>query len=307
MKARLYFWSLTSALAGFLFGFDTVVISGAEQAIQAQWKLSAALHGFALASALYGTVVGSLLGGWPTDRFGRKATLIGIGALYVVSAVGCAFAGGVGSFILARFIGGLGIGVSTVVAQLYIAEIGSPAHPAGRVRRLLQPTLRNHRHPILCTEDLRAHRPRSQGGASPVGRRRGDEPYLHLRRAVAYRPHGPPDPALHRLVRLHPFPRPHLLGVLFRAFRNRAGVHLRLHRRARGRAGRGDLGADLRDLPQPPQGDRAGPGQLHALDLRRPDHDRVPERGVRVRAGLRVPVLLLHDGAAAGLGAAHGA
>jgi sugar porter (SP) family MFS transporter len=137
MKARLYFWSLTSALAGFLFGFDTVVISGAEQAIQAQWKLSAALHGFALASALYGTVVGSLLGGWPTDRFGRKATLIGIGALYVVSAVGCAFAGGVGSFILARFIGGLGIGVSTVVAPLYIAEIAPPAH-RGRLAGMFQ-------------------------------------------------------------------------------------------------------------------------------------------------------------------------
>jgi sugar porter (SP) family MFS transporter len=137
MKARIYFWSLTSALAGFLFGFDTVVISGAEQAIQAQWKLSAALHGFALASALYGTVIGSLFGGWPTDRFGRKATLIGIGVLYVVSAVGCAFAGGVGSFILARLIGGLGIGVSTVVAPLYIAEIAPPAY-RGRLAGMFQ-------------------------------------------------------------------------------------------------------------------------------------------------------------------------
>src|SRR5262249_26975284 len=92
MRSRIFFWSVTSALAGFLFGFDTVVISGAEQTIQSLWGLSPGLHGFAVASALYGTVLGSLLGGWPTDRFGRKATLLGIGVLYVLSAVGCAFA-----------------------------------------------------------------------------------------------------------------------------------------------------------------------------------------------------------------------
>ena len=79
MNARIFFWSLTSALAGFLFGFDTVVISGAEKTIQALWGLSPGLHGIAMASALYGTVVGSLVGGWPADRFGRKATLLWIG------------------------------------------------------------------------------------------------------------------------------------------------------------------------------------------------------------------------------------
>ncbi len=89
---RIFFWSLTSALAGFLFGFDTVVISGAEKTIQALWGLSPGLHGIAMASALYGTVVGSLLGGWPTDRFGRKATLLWIGVLYFVGAVGSALA-----------------------------------------------------------------------------------------------------------------------------------------------------------------------------------------------------------------------
>src|SRR5512144_2196517 len=87
MKSRIFFWSITSALAGFLFGFDTVVISGAEQKIQALWGLSAGTHGIAMASALYGTVAGALLGGWPTDRFGRKRTLLGIGILYIVSAV----------------------------------------------------------------------------------------------------------------------------------------------------------------------------------------------------------------------------
>src|ERR1700677_5265192 len=114
MRKQIFFWSLVSALAGFLFGFDTVVISGAEQKIQQLWGLSPGLHGFAMASALYGTVLGSLFGGLPTDYFGRKKTLQCIGVLYVVSAVGCAFANGVTVFIVARVIGGIGIGVSTV-------------------------------------------------------------------------------------------------------------------------------------------------------------------------------------------------
>jgi sugar porter (SP) family MFS transporter len=137
MKARIYWWSLTSALAGFLFGFDTVVISGAEQTIQVLWHLSAAMHGFAIASALYGTVIGSLLGSWPTDRFGRKATLTSIGLLYIVSAVGCGYSWNVYSFIVARFIGGLGIGVSTVAAPLYISEISPPAY-RGRLAGMFQ-------------------------------------------------------------------------------------------------------------------------------------------------------------------------
>ena len=99
MNGRIFFWSLTSALAGFLFGFDTVVISGAEKTIQALWGLSPGLHGIAMASALYGTVVGSLLGGWPADRFGRKATLLWIGILYFVGAVGSALAPNVATFI----------------------------------------------------------------------------------------------------------------------------------------------------------------------------------------------------------------
>src|SRR6266436_7742117 len=103
MRTRRVFWSITSALAGFLFGFDTVVISGAEQTIQSLWKLSPGLHGLAMGSALYGTVLGSLLGGWPTDRFGRKKTLLFIGVLYVVSAVGCGLAPAVGLFLAARF------------------------------------------------------------------------------------------------------------------------------------------------------------------------------------------------------------
>jgi len=128
MNGRIFFWSLTSALAGFLFGFDTVVISGAEKTIQTLWGLSPGLHGIAMAAALYGTVVGSLLGGWPADRFGRKATLLWIGILYFVGAVGSGLAPNVTVFIIARVIGGLGIGISTVVAPMYISEIAPPKH-----------------------------------------------------------------------------------------------------------------------------------------------------------------------------------
>lgn len=137
MNGRIFFWSLTSALAGFLFGFDTVVISGAEKTIQALWGLSPGLHGIAMASALYGTVVGSLMGGWPADRYGRKATLLWIGVLYFIGAVGSALAPNVGTFIAARVIGGLGIGISTVVAPMYISEIAPPKH-RGRLAGMFQ-------------------------------------------------------------------------------------------------------------------------------------------------------------------------
>ena len=137
MNRRIFFWSLTSALAGFLFGFDTVVISGAEKTIQALWGLSDNLHGIAMASALYGTVVGSLSGGWPADRFGRKATLLWIGVLYLLGAAGSALAPNVWVFIAARVIGGLGIGISTVVAPMYISEIAPPQH-RGRLAGMFQ-------------------------------------------------------------------------------------------------------------------------------------------------------------------------
>jgi MFS transporter, SP family, arabinose:H+ symporter len=137
MNARIFFWSLTSALAGFLFGFDTVVISGAEKTIQTLWGLSPGLHGIAMGSALYGTVVGSLIAGMPADKFGRKATLLWIGVLYLLGAVGSALAPNVTVFIIARVIGGLGIGISTVVAPMYISEIAPPKH-RGRLTGMFQ-------------------------------------------------------------------------------------------------------------------------------------------------------------------------
>jgi len=137
MNPNIVIWSVVSALAGFLFGFDTVVISGAEKTIQNLWQLSPGMHGVAMASALYGTVIGAMLGGWPTDRWGRRPTLFWIGILYFVSAVWSGLATDVWSFIVARFIGGLGVGISTVTAPLYISEISPPA-ARGRLTGMFQ-------------------------------------------------------------------------------------------------------------------------------------------------------------------------
>lgn len=134
---KLFFWSVTSALAGFLFGFDTVVISGAEKTIQKLWGLSDLAHGFAIGSALYGTVIGSLIGGWPTQAFGRKKTLLWVGVLYLISAIGSAFAHDVYTFFIARFLGGLGIGISTIASPLFISEI-APPDKRGRLAGLFQ-------------------------------------------------------------------------------------------------------------------------------------------------------------------------
>ncbi|QDU56867.1 sugar porter family MFS transporter [Aeoliella mucimassa] len=129
--------SVTAAFAGFLFGFDTVVISGAEQTIQSLWELSDLEHGLAMSMALWGTVVGSLVGGWPTDRYGRTKTLFWIGVFYFVSAVWSGLATDFYSFMVARFIGGLGVGISTVAAPLYISEI-APPESRGRLAGMFQ-------------------------------------------------------------------------------------------------------------------------------------------------------------------------
>ncbi|WP_286807598.1 MULTISPECIES: sugar porter family MFS transporter [unclassified Marinimicrobium] len=135
--ARLLFWSFTVALGGFLFGFDTAVISGAEQAIQAQWALSDALIGLMVSSALAGTVIGAIFGGIPCDRYGRKITLFWIGVLYLVSALGSALAPDAYSLMLFRFLGGLGVGASSVAAPVYISEI-APTGLRGRLTAMFQ-------------------------------------------------------------------------------------------------------------------------------------------------------------------------
>ena len=134
---KLFVWALTSALAGFLFGFDTIVISGAEQKLQSLWSLSPFMHGLAMSAALWGTVLGALLGAWPTEKFGRRKTLISIGILYFVSAVGSGIAPDSIFFMVSRLIGGLGVGIATVASPLYISEI-SPASRRGHLAGLFQ-------------------------------------------------------------------------------------------------------------------------------------------------------------------------
>lgn len=135
---NVIFWSITVAVAGFLFGFDTAVISGADQPIQAEWNTSPFYHGaFIMSSALWGTVIGALFAFIPCDRFGRKNTLIAIGILYLVSAIGSALAPDQFSFAFLRFIGGLGVGASSIAVPAYISEI-SPAKHRGRLVALYQ-------------------------------------------------------------------------------------------------------------------------------------------------------------------------
>lgn len=123
---RILIWSITVALAGFLFGFDTVVISGANEPIKQLWDTSPLFHGtFIMSMALWGTVVGSLFGGIPTKNLGRKKTLFWIGILFFVSALGSAFAQDPYSFSAFRFVGGVGVGISSVAAPIYISEITS--------------------------------------------------------------------------------------------------------------------------------------------------------------------------------------
>ncbi|WP_143960433.1 sugar porter family MFS transporter [Litoribacter populi] len=139
MKNRgyVYFLSIVAALGGFLFGFDTAVISGAERSIQTNWNLSDWYHGVAVAIALYGTVIGALFGGLPSDKYGRKKVLLWIGILYFVSALGSAMATDVYTFMIFRFLGGLGVGASSVVAPMYISEI-APANNRGKLVALFQ-------------------------------------------------------------------------------------------------------------------------------------------------------------------------
>ncbi len=138
MNKKILIWSITAALAGFLFGFDTVVISGADKKLQALWGSSDAFHGsVVMAMALWGTVIGALFGGIPTNKLGRKNTLLIIGILYTVSAIGSAFANDPYIFAFFRFIGGLGVGASTIAAPAYISEI-APAKDRGRLVALYQ-------------------------------------------------------------------------------------------------------------------------------------------------------------------------
>lgn len=135
---KITIWSITAALAGFLFGFDVVVISGADKKLQLLWQSSDAFHGaVVMGMALWGTVVGAIFGGIPTNKFGRKNTLFVIGILYAISALGTALSNDPYTFAFFRFMGGLGVGASTVAAPTYISEI-APAKDRGRLVSLYQ-------------------------------------------------------------------------------------------------------------------------------------------------------------------------
>jgi MFS transporter, SP family, arabinose:H+ symporter len=124
--------SAVAALGGLLFGFDTAVIAGATGALRLQYSLSERALGMTVSAALVGTILGAMFGGIPGDRYGRRNSLRITAILYLVSAIGCAFAFNWYSFVAARFIGGLGIGASSVLGPMYIAEI-APARLRGRL------------------------------------------------------------------------------------------------------------------------------------------------------------------------------
>lgn len=135
---KLYYWSIVVALAGLLFGFDTVVISGADKQLQQLWNTSDLIHGLVVMSmALWGTVLGAIFGSYPTNRLGRKTTLFWIGILYFVSAGGSALVNDPYTFAFFRFIGGIGVGISTIAAPAYVSEI-APASKRGRLVALYQ-------------------------------------------------------------------------------------------------------------------------------------------------------------------------
>jgi SP family arabinose:H+ symporter-like MFS transporter len=128
MNKKLALWSITVGLGGLLFGLDVAVISGAEQAIQKLWNLTDWMHGTAIAMALYGTAFGAALGNIPANKIGRRKTLIWIGVLFFVTSVGAAVSSNVNMFMFFRFVSGLSIGASSVVAPVYISEIAPPKY-----------------------------------------------------------------------------------------------------------------------------------------------------------------------------------
>lgn len=132
MNKKLVLWSITVGLGGLLFGMDVAVISGAEQAIQELWQLSNWMHGTAIAMALYGTAFGAALGNIPANKIGRRKSLFWIGILFLTTSIGAAVSTNVYAFMIFRFVSGLSIGASSVVAPVYISEI-APAKYRGRM------------------------------------------------------------------------------------------------------------------------------------------------------------------------------
>lgn len=137
MGNKVLLWSIVVAMGGFLFGFDTAVISGAEQSIQKYWSLNSFEHGLTVSMALIGTIFGALMGSIPSERWGRRRTLKFIAILYLLSSIGTALSTNWWMFLVFRFLGGWGVGASSVTVPVYIAEI-SPAQKRGRLVAMFQ-------------------------------------------------------------------------------------------------------------------------------------------------------------------------
>src|SRR6266516_4291719 len=137
LNACLLKSTVVAGLGGLLFGFDTAVIAGTTHALTLEYQLSAASLGLTVSIALWGTIVGAMLAGIPGDRYGRRDSLRVMAVLYLLSALGCAFAWGWYPLVAARFIGGLGIGGSSVLGPMYIAEL-APAKWRGRLVGVFQ-------------------------------------------------------------------------------------------------------------------------------------------------------------------------
>jgi SP family arabinose:H+ symporter-like MFS transporter len=133
----LFLICLTTGLGGFLFGFDTAVISGAINFLRVQFHLSAAMEGWIMSSALVGCIAGAAMAGWLADRFGRKTVLSVSAWLFIFSAIYCATAVTPAHLVAARIIGGVGVGFAAMVAPMFISEM-SPAHLRGRLVSLYQ-------------------------------------------------------------------------------------------------------------------------------------------------------------------------
>ena len=136
-KGRLWFLAIAAAMGGFLFGYDTAVINGGEQQIQRLWNLSAVAHGWLMSAALWGTVSGALMGGRICDWIGRKKALFGVGIGFLVGSVWSALAHSPAEMMIARLVGGFAVGVSSIAAPVYIAEI-APADKRGQLGGLFQ-------------------------------------------------------------------------------------------------------------------------------------------------------------------------
>src|SRR5690606_8272475 len=130
-------YALIASLGGFLFGFETAVISGAEQIIQKLWNLDSFWHGLTVSISLIGTILGAISAGKFMNKYGRKRVLIAVSIFYLLSAVGCALAGFWSMFLFFRFLGGVSVGISSVVGPVYISEI-SPSKDRGKLTGLFQ-------------------------------------------------------------------------------------------------------------------------------------------------------------------------